>query len=271
MTKLRMYLAATLGGLLLTVSAPAQDERADENKQGTPQIVKASDLMGMDVKNRQGEDLGDVQDALVDLDNGEIVYIAIAHGQTLGVGGKYFAVPPKAFTWSKGQDFVGLDVRKNDFETAKGFNKDAWPNAPDQRWAPKGREGQEGQREGQEAREGKEGEQTRNLRRLSELKDTVVYGRDNEKIGDIDGAAIDMSQHKIAYLVVGYGGVLGVGEEWFAVPLEAFQYKPQNQTFTLNATTADFEGKKGFDSDNWPAQPDRRFKKAESEERPNDN
>jgi len=60
-----------------------------------------------------------------------------------------------------------------------------------------------------------------NVFRGSKLVGVNVIGADNERIGDIDEILVDGSG-RVAAVVVGVGGFLGMGEKRVAVPFEAF-------------------------------------------------
>src|SRR3954462_4572820 len=80
-----------------------------------------------------------------------------------------------------------------------------------------------------------------NVLRGSKLVGVKVIGADNERIGDIDEILIDGSG-RIAAVVVGVGGFLGMGERRVAVPFEAFlwNYGEAARTFSpsANATSS---------------------------------
>src|ERR1039457_4629697 len=59
--------------------------------------AKASDLIGMTVKNNQNEKLGKVEDLAVDVESGRIVQVIISTGGFMGMGNSLTAVPPGAF------------------------------------------------------------------------------------------------------------------------------------------------------------------------------
>lgn len=58
-------------------------------------ILRASDLIGQDVFSAQNEDIGEVEDVLIDR-NGRVVAIVIEAGGFLGLGERQIAVPPQA-------------------------------------------------------------------------------------------------------------------------------------------------------------------------------
>lgn len=103
---------------------------------------KASKLIGMDVRNHQNENLGEIEDLVVDLKSGKISYAVLSVGGFLGIGEKYVAVPPSAFSMGADRDSVVLNADKAKFENAPSFAKNDWPafdddNAPyASYWAP---------------------------------------------------------------------------------------------------------------------------------------
>jgi len=89
---------------------------------------KASSLIGMDVVNPQNQKLGDVKDLVLELPSGRISYAVLSVGGFLGMGEKYIAVPPSAFSFSpNGKDLV-LNADKAKIENAPGFAKNDWPD-----------------------------------------------------------------------------------------------------------------------------------------------
>ena len=59
-------------------------------------FLSASTLKGDRVVNRAGEDLGQVEDFMIDLKNGRIEYAVLSFGGFLGMGNRLFAIPWQA-------------------------------------------------------------------------------------------------------------------------------------------------------------------------------
>ncbi len=97
-------------------------------------MIKGSDFIGMKVKNPAGEDLGDIKDVMIDLEAGRIAYAVLSFGGFLGLGDKYFAIPPDQFEFSY-EDTLILNVDKSKLENAPGFDKDNWPDMADREWS----------------------------------------------------------------------------------------------------------------------------------------
>jgi len=79
-----------------------------------------------------------------------------------------------------------------------------------------------------------------------------VYNYDDEHIGDIKEIMLNSATGEIAYVVLSFGGILGLGEKLFAVPWKALTLDSTNQTFILNESKERLESAPGFDKDNWP-------------------
>ena len=102
--------------------------------QKTPRTMSASTLIGDDVKNKAGEDLGDVKEIMLDMETGQVSYVVVSFGGFLGMGDKLFAVPWNAFTLNTDDHSFILDVPKDRLEKAPGFDKDRWPDFADRTW-----------------------------------------------------------------------------------------------------------------------------------------
>ena len=97
----------------------------------TPQFLSASTLTGDDVKNPQGESLGDLKDIMIDTTTGKVAYAVLSYGGVLGMGDKLFAVPWSALKVDGDDKCLILNVSKKRLEDAPGFDKDHWPNFAD--------------------------------------------------------------------------------------------------------------------------------------------
>lgn len=92
---------------------------------------KASKLIGMSVKNRQDEKLGDVEDLMLDLGSGRIVHVVVSSGGFLGLGDELSVAPPAAFHYDREQGVLHLDTTKEALTTAPHFKKSEWPDYND--------------------------------------------------------------------------------------------------------------------------------------------
>ena len=97
-------------------------------------VLAASTLEGDKVRNTAGEDLGKVDEIMIDIPSGRIAYVVLSFGGVLGMGNKLFAVPWHALTVDEDKKCFILDVDKEAMKNAPGFDKDNWPDMADMTW-----------------------------------------------------------------------------------------------------------------------------------------
>lgn len=119
-----MYKINTSGG-------PGPDMRRGPG----PDLMGADTLIGNDVYNQKGEDLGDIKEIMLDMRTGKVGYAVLSFGGFLGMGEKLFAVPWNALTLDTENKRFVLNVEKDRLKNAPGFDKDKWPNMADESWA----------------------------------------------------------------------------------------------------------------------------------------
>lgn len=79
-----------------------------------------------------------------------------------------------------------------------------------------------------------------------------VYNDHDEDLGDIKEIMLDMRSGKVAYAVLSFGGILGLGEKLFAVPWAALMLDTVNKRFVLKVEKETLHSAPGFDKNNWP-------------------
>lgn len=106
-----------------------------ENSNGPgPLLMGASTLIGNEVCNQTGEDLGDIKEIMLDTSNGNVRYAVLSFGGVLGIGEKLFAVPWKALNLDTENERFVLNVDKDRLKDAPGFDKNHWPDMADKNW-----------------------------------------------------------------------------------------------------------------------------------------
>jgi sporulation protein YlmC with PRC-barrel domain/nitrogen regulatory protein PII len=110
----------------------------DPDKPGAP-VTRASKLIGASVKNSAGEDLGKIEDIVMEPTGGRVRYAVLSFGGFLGVGDKWFAVPWRYMTIEfdkekKDKFHFVYNVDKEKLKNAPGFDKNNWPDFGDSKW-----------------------------------------------------------------------------------------------------------------------------------------
>ncbi len=159
MKKMRRIVALALAicGLLVTQALFAQqDQKPEGSKQqeGQPQATspapapeksviekqaRVNNIVGKKVISQKGEDLGTVDDLVLN-ENGCLDYLILGHGGVLGIGDRLVPIPWKAVKTGSQADTVIVDVDKEQLTKAPSFESKKWPNFSDSEWYGKIRE-----------------------------------------------------------------------------------------------------------------------------------
>ncbi|WP_406656695.1 PRC-barrel domain-containing protein [Methanolobus sp. ZRKC2] len=86
----------------------------------------------------------------------------------------------------------------------------------------------------------------------SSLKGDKIVNEKGEDLGSISDVVLDITNDSIAYVVISFGGFVGVANKLFGVPIEALKKKPGEDVFVLNVDKERLKAAPGFDKDKWP-------------------
>jgi sporulation protein YlmC with PRC-barrel domain len=75
-------------------------------------VMPLSDITGTKVRNLEGENIGHIEELVIDTDGGTIRYAVLSFGGFLGIGDKLFAVPWKSLQYSDAEQQFILDAPK---------------------------------------------------------------------------------------------------------------------------------------------------------------
>ncbi len=92
--------------------------------------------------------------------------------------------------------------------------------------------------------------------RAKDIIGAKVENREEKSLGTIVDLGIDPKTDRVAFAIIGRGGVAGIGEKDIAVPLKALSLKADDngkiQMFVLNMSEDRFANAPSFDKDSWP-------------------
>ncbi len=239
---------------------------ADRNN---PDFLSASTIKGDKVVNRAGEDLGKIEELMIDLQDGRVAYAVLSFGGLLGMGDKLFAIPWKAFSLRLHEHAFLLDIPKETLEKAEGFDKDNWPTT-NREWlstlysyygyqpywqiGATERIGLPGETESQRMspRGSMAGRDNPDFLSADTITGDKVVNKAGDDIGKIEELMIDLQDGNIAYAVLSHGGILGIGSKLFAIPWKALTLRVHEHAFVLDIPKETFHKAEGFDKDRWP-------------------
>ena len=91
-------------------------------------------IIGSKVINVKGETLGKIDNLVVDIDTGKIVYAVLESGGFLGIGDKLLPVPWESLAALPSEGIFFLNQSKEQMEKAPAFDKNNLPNMGDMHW-----------------------------------------------------------------------------------------------------------------------------------------
>ena len=95
------------------------------------QRLTATSIIGDGVENNEGEDLGKIDNLMVNVHTGEIEYAVVEFGSFLGMGGKLFAIPFKELKVNPAKKVFVFSRDKDHLKKSPGFDKTHWPDTND--------------------------------------------------------------------------------------------------------------------------------------------
>jgi hypothetical protein len=98
-------------------------------------VIAAKKVQGTPVTNPQGENLGEIEDVVIDKLDGNVRYAVLSFGGFLGMGDKLFALPWEVLEYNEGQGAYVINVDKETLQNAPGFDEDDWPDMTDLSWS----------------------------------------------------------------------------------------------------------------------------------------
>jgi len=97
-------------------------------------VHKVTDAIGMRVKDVNNGDLAKVENIVVDLPAGRVVYVILSADRSLNVGDNYYALPPDALTLSPDHRHLVTGITRDKLVAAPHFAKDRWPTMSSASW-----------------------------------------------------------------------------------------------------------------------------------------
>ena len=222
------------------VVKPDRTGEQAEKQANQEQLYQVDDLISAKIRNAKGEDLGEVEEMVVDVNDGSIRYAVVSYGGFLDIGDKLFAVPVKALSLKQNEDgdaFFVVDIDQQRLENSQGFDDDNWPNFADPKFAASVNKTYNIQDENRSSA------QQAALYKLSTFDGVNVRGADNKELGEIKRILVDLKQAKIAFLAIELEDEVAPNADDDAValiPMSQFTLKTQgDDTFLQTKATAE--------------------------------
>jgi len=79
-----------------------------------------------------------------------------------------------------------------------------------------------------------------------------VFNDEGENLGKVADIMLNIEDGSIEYMIIAFGGFIGVNQKYFAVPFEALTLDTESRSFIFGGSRSAFENHPGFDRNHWP-------------------
>jgi sporulation protein YlmC with PRC-barrel domain len=79
-----------------------------------------------------------------------------------------------------------------------------------------------------------------------------VHNNDNEHLGSIKDIMLNIKTGNIEYYIIEFGGFLGIGIKYFAIPFRLLKVDAENKSFIFEQSKEVLRKAPGFDIEHWP-------------------
>jgi sporulation protein YlmC with PRC-barrel domain len=132
-----LVMLATLSWLL-AMGASAQGGQTPGQAISMPAadatLLRSSTLFGYRVKSPQREDLGKIEEIMIDMEAKRIAYAIVSFGGFLSLGDKWVPVPWEALTFMPDERLLVLQIEKEKLQKAPNFEKTTLPELANRQW-----------------------------------------------------------------------------------------------------------------------------------------
>jgi sporulation protein YlmC with PRC-barrel domain len=213
----------------------------------TGTLIEASSLTSHPVVNLDDQRLGTLDDLVVNLADGHVLFATLDYGGllNLNLGSSKIPIPPNALAWDAARERVRLGLSNAELDQIEGFGN-RWPQLDNQGWELEAlwawRRVDRPLISETPVTYARTTPET--VRRVSVLNGENVRNLADEEVAHIDDLLIELESGLISYLIVTRGGFLGLGRDQFAVPFSAFEVVVLNDSeeaiLILDAIPDDF-------------------------------
>jgi sporulation protein YlmC with PRC-barrel domain len=195
-------------------------------------LVPADRLMGANIVGNEGdgvdddddpgvdrEQIGGVNDFIVDRSSGRIMYALAGQGGVLGLGEHVVAVPFTALMWNDNEKNFFLSMTREQLKAAPGVDGDDWKTLDDSSRADQAHRyfGITPHADDEELKSALSPSEWP-LLRVSDIRGKTLMSDDGRELGEVNDLIVDASSGRIAFGVVTFGGTLGFGADKVAIP-----------------------------------------------------
>lgn len=94
----------------------------------TARLISSEKVSGSKVENPKGDNLGSIEEIMIDKISGRVGYAVLKYGSFLGMGGKLFALPWDMLKYDTRRDAYVIAIPEDRLKNAPSFDSNRWPD-----------------------------------------------------------------------------------------------------------------------------------------------
>jgi len=221
-------------------------------------IERANKLVGKEAKFADNTRAGKLDNLVVDLESGRILYAVFGMGGVGKIGEKRVGVPPELFTQTG--TMIQINADKAKLENAPEFTSDMDKSCELGKadFVAKVYEyfGQnEWWKSSTPANEGT----FHNTHKVNDVIGMKIINASNETIGKVDNVAVDLPDGRVVYVILNPDSSLGLGNNYYALPPNAFTLAADQKSLSSDINKDKLAGAPHFAGSNWAQLSDPQF------------
>lgn len=242
--------AAALSLSAFTLSALAVQDTASastsgQSNQGLGQVERGKQLIGKEVRSSDNKNIGKIDDLVVDLTSGHILYAVV------GASKGKVAVAPEAFTSVQGntvranvdqQKLNGAPQFTSNIDTAGQINRADFVASVYQYF---------GQAPWWQGSTPANTGTFNDVHKVSNLEGMNVNNVDNQKVGDVYDVAVNLPAGRILYVILSPSSSMHLGNNLYALPPDAFTPGSDGKSLVSNIDQAKLSSAPHFAKNDW--------------------
>ncbi|MCW5590256.1 MAG: PRC-barrel domain-containing protein [Legionellales bacterium] len=95
-------------------------------------LVKTDQVIGVKVINQEDNNLGKIEELVLNKYEGNVEYAVLSFGGIMGIGDKLFPLPWKSLSYEPDKNAFVINESKERLKNAPGFDKAHWPDLTSQ-------------------------------------------------------------------------------------------------------------------------------------------
>lgn len=215
---------------ILSLSCPAAEMEKPSNH-----LLDTNQIIGELVTSTQAKPLGIISDIVIKADDNRVSYVVLARGGFAGLGQTLYAIPLSEFMFQDGK--VRLNRTPSELDKWQGFDDEHWPVTANRlgSHADKDVTIKDEKSDKDMDSESKTINPTHlRTQRISMIIGLNVVDKQAAQLGSLENFVIDTESGELEYAIISYGGILGVGSHYSAVPVKTLrvQANPRSVLFS---------------------------------------